>query len=225
MTLDFRGGTHAAQTLAQAAEIRGLTLGAPGDVVFVALDVEDHEKLDDVNRLMAHTIDDTPMEVPIVVVSQVPPGWTRPWTALRPNIFYQQNTLIMSCALERALNPDRFVVGCADPKAILPPTYEDYLLAFDCPVVRMSYESAELSKLAVNYLLAASIIAANVLSNVGTIVGADWDEMMPGLRLDKRIGADSYIRPGIIGGHLPRDIVTINNLLESAVRRSHDTRH
>ncbi len=212
-TLDFRGGTHAAITLAEAARQRGLTVGTPGDVVFVALDVEDHEKLDDVNALMARTIDDTPAEVPVVVVSQVPPGWTRKWSMLRPNIFYQQNTLIMSCALERAVNPERFVIGCADTKALFPPNYTDYLLAFDCPVIFMSYESAELSKLAVNYLLASQIDAANVLDEIANKVGASWTEMVIGLRLDKRTGKHAYISPGIVGGHLPRDVRTINRLL------------
>ena len=212
MKLDFRGGTHAAQTYANAAGYTGFALGTPGDVVFVALDVEDHENLNDVNALMARAIDDTPAEVPIVVLSQVPPGWTRKWSMLRPNIFYQQNTLIISNALERALNPERFVIGCTDPNGDMPRLYACYLRAFDCPIIRMSYESAELSKLAVNYLLAAQIEAANVLDAVARKVGADWNEMMPGLRLDARIGPRAYIKPGIVGGHLPRDIRTIERL-------------
>lgn len=214
MNLDFRGGTHAAQTYAKAAEARGMTLGTPGDVVFVALDVEDHERLDNVNALMARTIDDTPAEVPIVVISQVPPGWTRKWSMLRPNIFYQQNTLIMSCAAERALHPERFVVGCAYPAASvwMPAAYVQYLLAFGCPIIQMSYESAELSKLAINYLLAAQIEAANVLDAIARKVGADWGEMTLGLRLDARIGPNAYITPGIVGGHLTRDVRTIERL-------------
>ncbi len=213
MRLDFRG-SHAARTLAQAAEIRGLATGSPGTVVFVALDVDDHTILGPVNRLMLETIDSTPSSVPIVVVSQVPPGWTRPWTMMRPNIFYQQNTLIMSCALERAVYPERFVIGCAEAAEPLPRAYQSYLEVFGCPVIRMSYESAELSKLAINYLLASQIEASNVLSELASKVGADWDEMMPGLRLDKRMGA--YLRPGTVGGHLPRDVRTINRLKGSA---------
>lgn len=217
MKLDFRGGTHAAQTYAEAAELRDMTLGTPGDLVFVALDVEDHEKLDDVNALMARTIDDTPAAVPIVVLSQVPPGWTRKWSMLRPNIFYQQNTLIMSCALERALNPERFVIGLANPRSPLPDVYWRYLAAFKperghLPIIHMSYESAELSKLALNYFLAAQIEAANVLNGIARTVGADWNEVMSGLRSDARIGESAYIRPGVVGGHLPRDIRTIERL-------------
>ena len=94
----------------------------------------------------------------------------------------------------------------------MPRLYACYLRAFDCPIIRMSYESAELSKLAVNYLLAAQIEAANVLDAVARKVGADWNEMMPGLRLDARIGPRAYIKPGIVGGHLPRDIRTIERL-------------
>lgn len=212
MKLDFRGGTHAAQTLAEAARIRGLPLGTPGTVVFVALDVEDHAALGPVTALMQATVNDTPADVPIVIVSQVPPGWTRPWAMLRPNIFTQQNTLIMSCALERAVYPERFVIGCAEAAEPLPRAYQAYLDAFACPVIRMGYESAELSKLAVNYLLAAQIEAANVLAGIARKVGADWSEMMPGLRLDARIGQTAYIKPGAVGGHLPRDVRTIERL-------------
>lgn len=224
MKLDFRGGTHAAQTYAKAAELRGFALGDTGDIVFVALDVEDHEKLDEVNALMARTIDDTPVDVPLVVLSQVPPGWTRKWSEIRPDVFYQQNTLIISSALERALHPERFVIGCDNSWEPLPAVYQAYLDAFECPVIRMSYESAELSKLAVNYLLASQINTAQVLSAVADAVGASWDEMMPGLRLDKRIGEHAYIRPGEIGGHLPRDLRTVNRLIQNHVKTWLDLR-
>lgn len=212
MKLDFRGGTHAAKTLAEAAHIRGLPLGTPGTVVFVAMDVEDHTELGPVTALMQAAVNDTPPDVPIVIVSQVPPGWTRSWTVHRPNIYYQQNTLIMASALERAVYPERFVIGCAEAAEPLPQAYKAYLDAFVCPVVRMGYESAELSKLAVNYLLAAQIEASNVLAGIARKVGADWNEMMPGLRLDARIGQTAYIKPGAVGGHLPRDVRTIERL-------------
>ncbi len=212
MKVEFRGGTHLAETLAKAAEIRGLTISSDKpDLVFVAIDVEDHRNLSAVDALMSSTLQS--VSVPVIVASQVPPGWTRRWNdwGVVP-VYYQQNTLIMSCALERAVHPERFVIGCANPSEELPPQYVRYLGAFECPVVKMTYESAELSKLAVNYLLASQIEAANVLDGVAKKVGADWSEMLPGLRLDKRIGEHAYIKPGVVGGHLPRDLKTIERL-------------
>ena len=49
----------------------------------------------------------------------------------------------------------------------------------------MKYESAELTKISINILLASSITTANTLANICTHLGADWYEIMPALRLDK----------------------------------------
>ena len=39
-------------------------------------------------------------------------------------------------------------------------------------------------------------------------VGADWSEVVPALKLDKRIGQYAYLKPGlgIAGGNLERDL-------------------
>jgi UDPglucose 6-dehydrogenase len=81
----------------------------------------------------------------------------------------------------------------------------------------MSFESAELSKLAINYLLAKQLEAANALARIADHIGAVWDEMIPGLRLDARIGQHAYLRPGEPNGHLLRDVRTIERLLKEAM--------
>ena len=43
----------------------------------------------------------------------------------------------------------------------------------------MKYESAELTKISINILLASSINNANTLANICTHLGADWYEIMP----------------------------------------------
>ena len=40
-------------------------------------------------------------------------------------LFYQVETLIFGRAVERALNAERFIVGCADPGKPLPPRYRE----------------------------------------------------------------------------------------------------
>lgn len=85
---------------------------------------------------------------------------------------------------------------------------------FGCPVVRMGYESAELTKTAINLYLAAAVTYANTLADLCERIGADWSEVVPALRLDARIGPAAYIRPslGIAGGNLERDLVTLRRL-------------
>lgn len=211
MKVQFLGGRALADTLAHAAQRRGFEIGDDDPaLVFVALEVEDHDNLFPLLRLMTRTFAAT--KAPVVVTSQVPPGWTRQWT-YRPHVFYQPHTLIKGREAEMAYAPEVLVVGMADPHAPLPGAYAKYLSVFECPVHRMSYESAELSKLALNYLLARSIKTANDLKRVAETVGADWKAVEPVIRADRRIGKHAYIHPGEAGGHLPRDVKTIERLL------------
>jgi UDPglucose 6-dehydrogenase len=78
----------------------------------------------------------------------------------------------------------------------------------------MRYESAELCKIAINCFLVSSVSTANTLAEVCENIGADWREITPALRLDKRIGPHAYLSPGlgIAGGNLERDLVTVQNL-------------
>jgi UDPglucose 6-dehydrogenase len=217
LRIGFCGLTHLGQTLRRASEIRGFdtAVGRPEecDIVFVTPDVEDHDDLSEVEKCMSWAVN-LPIHIPVVLVSQVPPGFTRPWLKMRGNIFYQVDTIIMNRALERATLPERFIVGVEGE--LVPPSgsYATFLAAFNCPIITMSFESAELSKLAINYYLAKQIEATNALAAVARHIGADWDEMIPGLRLDARIGQYAYIRPGEAGGHLARDVRTIERLLK-----------
>lgn len=216
--------THLGRTMSHAAAMRGLDVErsdfAGCDLVIVTLDVENNE--DDLERLFVflHDVLDCVPGVPVVLMSQVPPGFTRPWLKKHPNLWYQVDTLIMNCALERALNPERHIIGCADPTASLPIAYQRYLGAFPAPILRMSIEAAEVTKLAINFMLAAQISAANTLASVAKKFGADWAEISPALRLDKRIGHHAYIEPGVIGGHLPRDVIRVSDLAGSMFARS-----
>src|SRR5439155_2408215 len=42
-------------------------------------------------------------------------------------------------------------------------------------------------------------------------IGADWGEIVPALKLDRRIGPHAYLAPGlgIAGGNLERDLATV----------------
>src|SRR5439155_15766795 len=132
----------------------------------------------------------------------------------RIQLHYQVETLIFGRAVERALFPERFMVGCADPGQPLPQGFDEPLAAFKCPILPMLYESAELAKIAINIFLVASVTATNTLAEVCERIGADWGEIAPALRLDKRIGSSAYLSPGLglSGGNLERDLATVLGL-------------
>jgi UDPglucose 6-dehydrogenase len=147
----------------------------------------------------------------LVVLCQVPPGFTRSLDFAPERLYYQVETLVFGRALDRALNPERFIVGCADPSTPLPTSLESYLRAFGCPILPMRYESAELAKIAINCCLVSSISVANTLAELCEGIGANWSEIVPALKLDKRIGQHAYLAPGlgIAGGNLERDLATV----------------
>ena len=80
-----------------------------------------------------------------------------------------------------------------------------------CPVRPVTYKSAELAKISINMCLVSSVSVANTMAELCSEIGADWSEIVPALKLDKRIGQFSYLKPGlgIAGGNLERDLATV----------------
>jgi UDPglucose 6-dehydrogenase len=156
-----------------------------------------------------------------VVLSQVAPGYTRQLrTELRElspaDFYYQVETLIFGRAVERAMQPERFIIGADDPARSLPAPLQAWHAAFKCPVLVMDLESAELAKIAINFFLVSTVTATNTLAEICEAIGADWNQIVPALRLDRRIGPYAYLKPGlgIAGGNLERDLVTVQSLAD-----------
>ena len=152
----------------------------------------------------------------LVILCQVPPGFTRALALPLERLFYQVETLVFGQAVERAMNPERFILGCSDPAAARPKALEQFLSAFGCPILPMRYESAELAKIAINCCLVSSVSVANTLAELCERLGAAWPEIVPALKLDKRIGQHAYLAPGlgIAGGNLERDLATVCRLAD-----------
>jgi UDPglucose 6-dehydrogenase len=190
------------------------------DIVYVARDVptddtgvSDLAGLDSLlDTVLAHSRPDAL----VMVLSQVPPGYTR--ARQRPGrlLNYQVETLVFGRAVERATKPERFIVGVPDPALPLPSALRRFLEAFDCPILPMRFESAELTKISINCCLVASVTVANTLAELCERIGADWSEIIPALKLDRRIGPYSYLAPGmgIAGGNLERDLATVIRFAE-----------
>ena len=185
------------------------------DIVYIAVDVPTDDNgrsnLKPIEEMIDRAATVMRKEASLVILCQVSPGFTRTlkWPADR--LFYQVETLIFGRAIERALYPERFIVGCKDPDQPLRPELLKYLESFDCPILPMRYESAELAKISINMCLVASVTTANTLAEICEHIGADWSEIVPALRLDKRIGQNAYLKPGlgIAGGNLERDLATV----------------
>lgn len=198
------------------------------DLVFYALDVRTNERNESDTGPLTRLIHDTAPALAagatVVLLSQVSPGYTRSLIAelaKRPDVkvrsfFYQVETLVFGAAVQRAMEPERYIVGARDPASPRPARFAEWHAAFKCPVLAMRLESAELAKIAINFFLVSSVATTNTLAEVCEAIGADWNEIAPALRLDRRIGPYAYLKPGlgIAGGNLERDLVTVRNLAD-----------
>ena len=189
------------------------------DIVYIARDVPTNSAgqsdLSDVSALIGKVVRALNPEALLVILCQVPPGFTRGLDILpAPRLYYQVETLIFGRAVAQATKPERFIVGCADPRRPLDPRFAALLDAFKCPILPMRYESAEMAKIAINMCLVSSISLANMLAELCEKIGADWSEIAPALKLDRRIGAHAYLAPGlgIAGGNLERDLASVERI-------------
>jgi UDPglucose 6-dehydrogenase len=189
------------------------------DLVYISADVPTDEAgrsdLSGITALIETATAHVSAQGRLIILCQVPPGFTRNIKGLpRERLFYQVETLVFGRAVDRALNPERFIIGCASPDQPLDSQYRALLEAFNCPILPMRYESAELAKIAINCCLVASIGVANTLAELCEQIGADWGEIAPALKLDARIGPSAYLSPGlgIAGGNLERDLITVLEL-------------
>ena len=206
---EHRSKLHYTSDVKQLAQCR---------LVFVALDVATSEAnesdLAPLESLLARVIPQLAPSATLVIMSQLPPGFSRRLQKQLPagvELCYQVETLIFGNAVTRSVTPERIIVGCG---AALPGMYASYLEAFDCPILCMRYESAELCKIALNCFLVSSVATSNTLAGICERIGADWREIVPALRSDRRIGPHAYLDPGlgIAGGNLERDLVTVQRL-------------
>ena len=189
------------------------------NLVFISQDVKTSASgksdLKNLRILIDKTIKHLNKNAILVVLSQMKPGFMRSINIDHKKLYYQVETLIFGKAFNRALYPERIIVGCQSKFNEINPLYLRYLKSFKCPILKMEYESAEIAKISINLLLASSVTTTNILSELCEKMSADWNDIVPALKLDKRIGKFAYIKPGlgISGGNIERDIVTVKSLL------------
>jgi len=187
------------------------------DVVYISPDVPTDDAgqsdLSEISDLIEDVIPHLSDKANLVLLCQVPPGFTAKINFPKERLYYQVETLVFGCAVERASFPERYIIGVAKPEDGIKEPFLSVLNAFGCPLLPMRYESAEMAKISINMCLVSSISVANTLAELCEKIGADWSEIVPALKLDKRIGQYSYLKPGlgIAGGNLERDLATVIN--------------
>jgi UDPglucose 6-dehydrogenase len=199
------------------------------DVVIFGQDTsitdENEMDLSRIRSLIDQMIPHLQEDVTVLFMSQVPVGFTRDLSRqirdrgkpVKFSLHYWVDVLVVGDAVSRFLKPGRIIIGHEHTKEPLVEPVSRMFQSFQCPVLEMSYESAEITKSAVNVYLATTVTFANAFSNLCEAVGADMTQIIPALRLDRRIGPFAYIKPGLgfSGGHLERDLVALSRLARS----------
>lgn len=213
MRICFLGKSYAALTLKEGARRRGLKIMEDvnrASLIFVSEDTPtDENGVRDLAPIKAMIESCDTIPVPLVLTSQVPPGFSRKMGVS----YHQAETLRIEDGLQRAMYPEMFIVGTSGDEW-LHPEYLEYLHAFECPIIKMTFEEAEFCKMAINHTLISQVNNTNYLSGIAEKWSLDWGKISKALRHDSRIGKYSYLTPGdwTKSKHLFRDFVTLNEL-------------
>ena len=219
--IHFLGTSFAAVHLKEGARRGGLDITEDindASLIFVSedtpTDAEGHRDTQPIKKLIDQAWNASlrpHAQPPIVLTSQVEPGFTR---GLNIPIYHQAETLRIEDAMVRACFPEMFIVGTSAASYPLHRAYRDYLEAFDCPILTMTYEDAEFTKIAINAFLISQVETTNLLAKHAAKSGASWQRIAKALRHDSRIGKYAYLSPGEWSGskHLLRDFVTLKGI-------------
>lgn len=158
----------------------------------------------------------------IVIKSTVPPGintkiekWMKKFTKVDFGLASVPEFLREGKALEDSLHPYRVVIG-VEKRAVA----KKLLLLhkkIHCKRLICSYASAQMIKYASNAYLPTKISFANSISILCDKFGANVEEVMKGVGMDKRIGPD-FLAAGLgYGGScFPKDVAALINLSQKA---------
>jgi len=189
------------------------------ELIFISLDVvtnsNNESNLDSINYIISLIGPQLSINSCLIILSQVPPGFTTQIASdFAFEVYYQVETLVFGNAVERAQKPERLILGIKS-NSKLNKSLEEYLSQFNAPILQMNYESAELAKMSINFLLATSITSTNTLSLLCRALKANWSDIKKVVDLDARIGEKAYTKPGLglSGGNIERDVKNINDLL------------
>lgn len=212
------------------------------DYVFVALDVpvndKDETDLRPLNKLISYLLKYISPNTVVVISSQVPVGTCQriqeKFNFLNKQVatVYFPENLRLGNAFKSFLEPERIILG-GETNVL-----EKFLKDFNfnkIPNFKMSLESAEMSKHALNAYLASCISFSSELGDICELTRANMDDVIKALKSERRVSPFAPLSPGIgfAGGTLGRDIKTLilvskklgyKSLFMSSVYRVNKTR-
>lgn len=159
--------------------------------------------------------------IPIVIVSTVLPGDIRahilPFVGDRP-VLYNPAFIAMGTVEEDFLNPEFILAGYEPHHEKAVSVLDDFYFTMipHAPFLKMSIESAELTKVAYNGLVSQKIVFSNTLANICYELGrGNVDDVTDALSLaTKRILSPKYMSAGMgDGGNChPRDGIAMAHI-------------
>ena len=153
----------------------------------------------------------------LVIMNQVPVSFTRTIDWNKNKLFHFVETLVLGNAINRAIKPERIIIGKKSIKSKIPIKLLNFLKLYNCKIVEMTYEESELTKGFINTYLASQLITTNFLSEIANFYKSSWNRIIRAVTMDERIGNKGYFRPGlgISGGNIERDIQTLNRITKA----------
>lgn len=154
----------------------------------------------------------------IIVTSQIPVGsikkfenFEKKFVKKKIEFVYIPENLRLGKSVEIFKNPDRMVFGIRNLKS--KNISSKIFKKIKCNKIFVSPETAEMNKHVINSFLACSISFINEIGNISKNFKIPFDDLEKCVKSDKRIGYQSYLKPGnaFSGGTLGRDL---NYLIE-----------
>ncbi len=144
----------------------------------------------------------------VVIVSTVMPGSCSKFKKKYDlKIVYNPEFIALGSVIQNMLHPDSILIGEEGNEADVLEIFHHTI--HGAPIYRMSYENAELAKLALNCYVTTKITFANQLAEICEgLQGGDIDDVVKFLGSDSRIGSKYLVSGTGFGGPcFPRDNV------------------
>lgn len=196
------------------AELIIIAVGTPSDL-------EGHVDLKYLFSAVDNLTPHLQAEAIVAVKSTVPPGTLtkveqriKEQTSVPFYIAALPEFLREGTAVEDTLKPDRVVIGANEAHVF--EALEKLHKPFGAPIIKVRPESAHLAKYSANAYLANRITFINQIADLAEKNGADIEEVITAIGLDKRIGSH-YWYPGFgYGGScFPKDVSELANYAEA----------
>lgn len=190
------------------------------DVIFVCVPTPlndagndlDLNNINDVLSAIDETVDDDSHSRPVVIKSTMPIGATEIMRRRyrRLDLYFSPEFLRERSANADFENASYHILGCTDKAPAQ--KLMDILHVLTDHIVLVSYEVAEMDKLAVNAFLATKVMFGNEINDLCVNLGIPYDEVHKCMVLDERI-FDSHLdvtpERGFGGKCLPKDLVAL----------------